>query len=88
MATERIPVEVLVNADRDGNMKPFRIRYQVDDDELQVINIKRIIQKDKRIEVNYRSSTLIYKCEAIDHNTAKQFTLQYNTESCKWIMLI
>ena len=88
MTAIRIPVEVLVSTDKDGNMRPFRIRYQVDDDELQVINIKRIIEKDKRTEVNYRSSVLTYKCEAIDHNTAKQFTLHYNTESCKWVLFM
>ena len=85
---ERIPVECIVDMPPDY-FRPMRIRYY-DEEGAHVINIDRIISKDtKKVLPSKCISPEIeftFKCEAIQGNARKPFTLIYNNQSCKWNM--
>ena len=85
---ERVPVKCRVDMGIDY-FRPMRIKYE-DEAGAHIINIDRIITKDKRqiIPSKYIAPELEYtfKCETIQEDMQRPLTLTFNNQTCIWYM--
>jgi hypothetical protein len=86
----RKPVECIVIMNHN-KITPLRVRYEVNDESV-VVKVDRIMQTDKKTVMpsmnNPRSSEFTFRCESIQGDTRKPFTLTFNDQSGRWYMYI
>ncbi len=77
-------VSVLVYSDKEGNMKPLRIKLDDENMETQTIKIESSILVDtiKLCGERYH----LYKCQAVIRGCMKIFELRYNMDKIEWIL--
>ena len=86
----KIPIECIAEM-KPNNIKPMRIRYE-DDEGAHVVKVDRILKRDKKTIMpnmnQLRSIEYTFRCEAVQGDSRKPFTLAYNDQSCRWYMYI
>ena len=86
----RVPVECIAIMNHKA-IKPLRVRYEVDDESI-VVNVDKIFVSDKKNVMpnmnQIRSTEYTFRCEALQGDSRKPFTLTYNDQSCRWYMFI
>lgn len=87
---DRIPVECIAVMSHK-EITPLKVRYEVSDARI-VVKVDRILQRNKRTVMpnmnQIRSTEYTFKCEAIQGDSRKPFTLAFNDQSCRWYMYI
>jgi hypothetical protein len=87
---DSIPVQCITIMKHD-QITPIRVKYEIQD-ESHVVKVDRILARDKKkVFANMNQPQSIeysFKCETIQGNVRKPFTLIYNNQSCKWHMFI
>jgi len=87
---DRIPVECIVKMSHK-EITPLRVRYESNEERI-VINVDRILQRDKKVVMpnmnQPRSTEYRFKCEAVNGDSRKPFSLFFNEQSCRWYMFI
>jgi hypothetical protein len=70
---------------------PLKVRYEVSEERI-IVKVDRILQRNKRIVMpnmnQIRSIEYTFRCEAIQGDIRKPFTLTFNDQSCRWYMFI
>ncbi len=76
--------DVVCYFDKDGNIKPQRIRVANEDGEQQVIVITKAFEKyEGKVE---GVDCIIYKCQSNDENGVKIFELKFNKMEMQWLL--
>ena len=78
------PIEMIAWFTRDGKANP--IKYQLTNDEKEIITIKvdRIITREEEKLAGNRM--IIFKCQSILDGIEKLYELKYEVSTCKWYL--
>lgn len=79
-----IEPEVIVSYDSKGNVKPYRMRFQAEDQSLIVVKIDRILYVDD----NNRDSIFKYRCELTIQDRKRYADLFFHRLTMKWKLQI
>lgn len=78
------PCETVCFFDKDGNIRPQRIRITDNNGEQQVIIITEAFEKyEGKVE---GVECIIYKCQSNFENEVKVFELKFNKNEMKWLL--
>lgn len=78
------PIEVIPYTDAKGDIRPLRMKFEVEGNPAIVVKIDRIIEKHiEKLAGNYM---WLFRCQSTINNTQRIFELKYELETCKWII--
>lgn len=78
------PCDTVCFFDKDGNIKPQRIRIYDNNGEQQVILIPEAFKKyEGKVE---GIDCIIYKCQSNNENGVKNFELKFNKNEMQWLL--
>ena len=80
----RRPIEVIAWFDLEGNPAPIRFRYLDDQDEISIVKVDHIVQKD--VEKLGGNKIIRYTCESMQCGQVKPFEIRYELETCRWFL--
>ena len=78
------PVQMLSICEMDGQIRPFRFRYEDSQHQLQTVRIAEIIATREVHSVGVQS--YLYICKAICHERELLFELRYMVKQHKWML--
>lgn len=76
----KIEPEVIVSYDSNGNIRPYRMRFQAEDQSLIVVKIDRILFADD----NKRDGIVKYRCECVINSIKRIVDIYFNKALMKW----
>lgn len=84
MNSYAIPIEVISHTDKEGNIRPYRIRAEGPSGEFIVYNVHNILSVDlMRIVGN---KTLKFICEISYEDLLRKCEIHYEMETCTWML--
>lgn len=76
----KIEPEVIVNYDLEGNLRPYKMRFQAEDQSLIVVKIDRILFT----EDNKRDGMVKIRCECVINTIKRILDIYFNKALMKW----
>lgn len=78
------PIEVISYTNGNGELRPLRLRIQLEDKTLKVIKVDKVITKD--IEKLAGNNMIVFKCQSLIDNMEILFEIKYELNTCRWIL--
>ena len=78
------PIEVISYTDIKGEVRPLRLRLQINDEPLKVIKIDKVISKESE---KFAGNPMIkFTCMCSEGDMERIFEIKYERNTCKWIL--
>lgn len=78
------PIEVISYTDNKGELRPLRVRLEMEDETVKVIKIDKVIAKEiEKLAGNYM---MVFKCQSLIDNVVRLFEIKYEMQTCKWVL--
>jgi len=74
-------VEMIAIFDGEGNIRPFRFKYQ-EQNETVVVNVNRLIHR--KIEKIGKQTNIIFKCESVICGKKKIYEIIFDKDKLSW----
>lgn len=78
------PVEVIIEVDIKGNIKPMKMRYEDENGELQVVKFDSAAEIP--VPLYDKKSYKKFSCSCIVDGIKRTYELKYFIQTCKWII--
>lgn len=84
MKVVALPIEVISHTDGKGDIRPLRIKVQIEDEGAKVIKVLKIVHKEK--EKFAGNPMLVFRCQSVIDQVERQFEIKYDLQSCRWML--
>lgn len=78
------PIEMIVQVDPEGIMRPLRYRIRAEDQSVEVIKADQVLSRTEEKFVGNR--TVVFKCQTEINGINRPFELKYESCTCRWFL--